>query len=230
MEKACTHTAAQTLMQDDPKARALLRQAFENTARWQSDFKGFTADLRVNVNGKEVSGSVTVKGPREVAVSLPDSELQQWAENQIGMIAVHRAPRTFEESDGQYTLTLGDDENHPLGRKVFIHGDGMHSFYRIKDGRITQINRQMGHPGMPPFAFTINVEDSMLTTGTKFLTTHYTVYYYTPQDGKLTNVESFSDSHVRVGDSDLPATRRIISFENGEVVVKSLTFTNHRML
>ena len=31
-------------------------------------------------------------------------------------------------------------------------------------------------------------------------------------------------------DADLPATRRIISYENGEVVVKSLTFENHRML
>jgi hypothetical protein len=230
METAYTHAVAQTAVADDPKARALLREAFENTARWPQAFKGFTADLTVQVNGKAVKGTVTVKGPRDITVSLPDCEFQQWVENQIGMIAVHRAPRTFEESDGQYTLTLGDDENHPLGRKVFIHGDGMHSFYRIKDGRITQINRKMGHPGMPPFAFTINVEDSMLTTDTKFLTTHYTVYYYTPQDGKLTNVESVTDSHVRVGNADLPATRRIISFEHGEVTVKSLVFTNHQLL
>jgi hypothetical protein len=43
-------------------------------------------------------------------------------------------------------------------------------------------------------------------------------------------VESFTDSHVRVGSSDLPATRRIISYENGQVVVRSLTFRNHKML
>ena len=62
-----------TDVQDDPKARALLRQAFEHTARWQPDFQGFTADLRINVNGKEVSGTVTVKGPREVTVAIPDA-------------------------------------------------------------------------------------------------------------------------------------------------------------
>jgi hypothetical protein len=56
------------------------------------------------------------------------------------------------------------------------------------------------------------------------------VYYYSPTDGKLTNVESFTDSHVRVGSSDLPATRRIISYENGEVIVKTLTFTNHKLI
>lgn len=29
---------------DDPKARELLRRAFDNTARWQKDFTGFTAE------------------------------------------------------------------------------------------------------------------------------------------------------------------------------------------
>ncbi len=228
--ETCKREEATTDIKDDPRARDLLRKAFEKTARWQPDFKGFTADLTANVNGKEINGSVTVKGPRDVSLGLPDPDIQKWAENQIGMIAVHRGPRSFDESDGKYTLTLGDDVDHPLGPKVFINGDGMHSFYRIKGDRMTQINRKMSHPGMPPFAFTINVEDSMVTKDNKFLTTRYTVYYYSPQDGKLTNVESFSDSHVRVDASDLPANRRIISYENGEVVVRSLTFANHKML
>ncbi len=212
---------------DDPKARETLRRAFENTARWQKDFKGFTADLVVNVNGTETRGPVIVKGPREVSVQLGDPEVQKWAQEQLGMIAVHRGPRSFEESDGKYILTMAED-GHPLGVRLDIHGSN--SFYRLKDGRITQINRKMAHPGMSPFAFTINVEESAVTQDGKNLTTKYTVYYYSPTDGKLTNVESFSDSHVRVGASDLPATRRIISFEQGNVVVKSLSFTNHRLL
>lgn len=143
------------------------------------------------------------------------------------MIAVHRGPRTFEESDGKYTLTMQDD-GHPLGSRLDIHGSN--SFYRLKNDRITQINRKMAHPGMPPFAFTINVEDSAVTRDGKNLTTRYTVYYFSPESGKLNNVESFTDTHVRIGESDLPATRRIISFENGEVIVKNLTFTNHKLL
>ena len=214
-----------TQVADDPKARTMLRQAFEKTARWQPDFKGFTADLTVNVNGKEGKGRVSVKGPKEVAVTLPDPEMQKWAEGQIGMMAVHRGPRSFDESDGKYSLTLGDDTDNPLGPRLTINGDGMHSFYRVKGDRITQINRKMPH-----MAFTINVEDSAVTQDGKLLTTRYTVYYYSPQDGKLTNVESFTDSHARVASSDLPATRRIISYENGEVVVKSLLFEHHKML
>jgi hypothetical protein len=223
----CERQQQQSSVTDDPQARALLRRAFENTARWQPDFQGFTADLTVNVNGKETSGPMMVKGPREVSVQLADPDLQKWVQDQLGMIAVHRGPRSFEQSDGQYTLTMEED-GHPFGTKLIIHGSN--SFYRIKDNRIAQINRKMSHPGMPPFAFTINVEESAVTQDQKNLTTKYTVYYYSPTDGKLRNVESFSDTHVRIGSSDLPATRRIISYENSEVIVKSLTFRNHKLL
>jgi uncharacterized protein DUF3386 len=217
----------QTAVTDDPTARTLLRQAFERTARWQPDFRGFSADLIINVDGKEWKGSLTVKAPREVSVQLPDPDVEKWAKDQIGMIAVHRGPRSFEESDGKYSLTLEEDA-HPFGPKLIIHGSN--SFYRLKDNRITQINRKMAHPGMTPFAFTINVEESALTQDNKNLTTKYTVYYYSPEDGKLNNVESFTDTHVRVGSSDLPASRRIISYENGKVVVRSLTFSAHKLL
>jgi len=221
------HTSEQPTIADDPKAREALRRAFENTARWPQGFKGFTADLTVNINGKEFRGPLTVKGPRDVLVQLSDGDVQKWVQDQLAMIAVHRGPRTFEESDGKYTLTMEED-GHPLGVRLDIHGS--HSFYRLKDNRITQINRTMSHPGMAPFAFTINVEESAVTQDKKHLTTKYTVYYFSPDEGKLKNVESFTDTHVRVGAADLPATRRIIAFENGSVSVKSLTLTGHQLL
>lgn len=168
-----------------------------------------------------------VKSPREVSVQLGEPDVQKWAQEQLGMIAVHRGPRTFEESDGKYSLTMEED-GHPFGTKLNIHGSN--SFYRVKDHRITQINRTMAHPGVTPFAFTINVEESAVTQDQKNLTTKYSVYYYSPTDGKLNNVESFTDTHVRIGASDLPATRRIITYENGHVIVKSLTFTNHKLI
>jgi hypothetical protein len=214
-----------TDVQNDPKARELLQAAFTKTARWQPDFKGFQADLRVNVNGKETKGTVTVKMPREVTVVIDDTELQTWAQNTIGMIAGHRGHRTFEDSDGKYTLTLGGEETHPLGQRVNIHGDGMGSWYRVKDNRITQINRNM-----PQAAFTINVEESAITPNQLHLTTRYTVYYFSPKDQSLKNVDSFTDTHIRMGQADLPATRRIISYENGAVITRLITFENHVLL
>ncbi len=220
-----TREEHETSVQDDPKAKDLLRAAFEKTARWQADFKGFQADLCINVDGTETKGSVTVKSPKDVTVELGDEALQKWAQGQIGMIATHRGPRSFEESDGKYALTLEGDDKHPMGQRITINGDGMGSWYRVKDNRITQINRKM-----PYVAFTINVEESAVTEDQKNLTTRYTVYYFSPKDGSLTNVESFSDTHTRLASSDLPATRRIITYENNAIVTKTLTFENHTML
>ena len=216
--------APPTDAQDDPEARELLRRAFEKTARWPADFKGFTADLAVNVDGKEITGTVTIKSAQDVAVSIADAEIQKWAAGTIGMIAIHRGPRTFDQSDGKSVLTLDRGAAHPLGQTIRIH-DTLKSHYRVKSDRITQINRTMG-----PMTFTINVEDSAMTADNRYLTTRYSVYYFNPQDGRLTNVESFTDAHVRVGQADLPASRRIISAENGTVSDKTLTFTNHRLL
>ena len=219
-----TREEAKTETTDDPKARELLRRAFAKTSRWPDTFGGFEADLRINVNGEETTGKVTVKSSKEVDVSLPNEELQKWAQGQISMIAAHRGPRTFEESDGKYHLSFEGGENHPQGPRISL-GDSMGSTYRVKDDRLTQINRKMPH-----VAFTINVEDSVLTQDEKYLTTRYIVYYYSPKDGSLANVESFSDSHTRVGNADLPATRRIISYEKGATVTRTMTFENHKPL
>lgn len=215
---------AKTDVEEDPRARELLRRAFDNTSRWPDGFGGFEADLSINVNGNVTKGKVTVKSSKEVEVSFPNEDLKKWAQGQISMIATHRGPRNFDESDGKYSLSFAGEENHPQGPRVRI-GDSMGSTYRIKDDRITQINRKM-----PYVAFTINVEDSAFTQDDKYLTTRYTVYYFSPKDGSLSNVESFSDTHVRISDADLPATRRIISYENGEMITRTINFTNHKPL
>tara|TARA_B100000315_G_C14581291_1_gene590604 strand:- start:278 stop:952 length:675 start_codon:yes stop_codon:yes gene_type:complete len=219
-----TQEISEAAVTNDPNARALLQKAFENTARWPADFGGFTANLEVNTNGTKSQGTVTVNNAKEVSVSLPDTDLQKSVEGTVGMIVVHRAHRTFDEADGKYTLTLEGDANHPFGQRLRIHGDNSSSFYYLKDNRITQINRTMQH-----IAFTINVEESAVTPEGKNLTIKYTVYYLSPKDGSLRNVESVTDTHVRIGTADLPATRRIISYENKQIVTKTLTFTNHKL-
>lgn len=219
---------SETAVQDDPAAKALLRRAYEKTSRWGKDFPGFTADLIVNNNGKEYKGKVKIKSPKEAEVSLdlpPDQEgLLKWAQNQIGMMAVHRGSRPFEEADGKYPLTFAEEDHHPLGRQIIINGDGMNSRYRIKDDRIQQISRSMGK-----MSFTINIEEAMTTSDQKFLTTKYVVFYFTP-DGQVMQVESFTDRPTEVRGLYLPGYRRIISNEKGEVIVRILEFKNHQLL
>lgn len=215
----------ETTTEDDPKTRAALKEVFENTARWQPGFKGFSADIVVNVDGKEEKGTVTVKGSQEIELSVQDESLKKFATENLASIAMHRGPRSFEESDGKYKLVFGEEDMHPLGRRVILGGDGMGSYYRIKEGRIHQINRKT-----PRFSFTINIEESAKNEEGKFLTRKYTVYYFNGENGALKDVESYNDAYLRVGKSDLPQSRRVINCENGTVVVSSMILSNHKTL
>jgi hypothetical protein len=218
-----TRQAAQAIaVQDDPNARELLQRAFDRTARWRADFVGFKAALIVNDDGVEHHGTVDVTMPRTVEVSIAEPSLQEWAEQQLAMMAAHRAYRSFDQSDGKYVLTLGPEEAHPLGRLIYIHGDGMSSRYRIKDERICQIQRSMER-----VKFTINIEDTITTPDDKVLTTRFTVYYFSPSTGQLTQVESFADDYTEVRGVVLPKARRVTFADQGEARVRELILSDH---
>jgi hypothetical protein len=222
METYTCQTAQAVAVQDDPKARELLHRAFDRTSRWSADFPGFTAALMANDNGVEHRGAVKVTMPRSVEVTIAEAGLQQWAQQQLAMMAGHRAYRAFDQSDGKYVLTLGPEESHPLGRLIEIHGDGMNSRYRVRDERICQIQRSMER-----VKFTINIEDSMSTGDGQVLTTRFTVYYFSPTTGQLTQVESFADDYTEVRGVVLPKARRVTFADNGEVRVRELILSDY---
>jgi hypothetical protein len=176
----------------------------------------------VNDNGLEHRGTVQVTMPRSVDVTIAAPDLQQWAQQQLAMMAGHRGYRAFDQADGKYMLTLGAEEAHPLGRLVYIHGDGMNSRYRVRDERICQIQRSMER-----VKFTINIEDTMTTRDDKVLTTRFTVYYFAPSTGQLTQVESFADDYCEVGGIVLPKARRVTFADNGEARVREVILSEH---
>ena len=215
----------ETTLEDDSEAREAMQEVFSNTARWPVGFGGFTADVIANINGEEQKGTVTVKGSKDIKISIEEEKTKSFLNENLASIAMHRGPRSFEESDGKYKLVFGDEGTHPLGRKLVMGGDGMSSFYRIKDGRIQQINRQT-----PRFSFTINIEESKKNQDGKFLTRKYSVFYFNPETKGLKDVESYTDEYTRVGEADLPEMRRIINCEEGAISVSTMTLSNHKLL
>ena len=215
----------ETVLEDDTEARKAMQEVFNNTSRWPANFGGFTADVVANINGEEQKGTVTVKGPKDIKISIEEENAKGFLNENLSSIAMHRGPRSFEESDGKYKLVFGDDGTHPLGRKLVMGGDGMSSFYRIKDGRIQQINRQT-----PRFSFSINIEESKKNQDGKFLTRKYSVFYFNPETKGLKDVESYTDEYTRVGEADLPESRRIINCEEGAISVSTMTLSNHKLL
>jgi hypothetical protein len=225
METYTRQTTQAVAVQDDPSARELLHRAFDRTARWRADFTGFTAALMVNDNGVEHRGTVKVMMPRTVEVTMADADIQQWAQQQLAMMAAHRAYRAFDQADGKYILTLGSEDMHPLGRLINIHGDGMNSRYRVRDERICQIQRAMER-----VKFTINIEDTMTARDGTVLTTRFTVYYFAPSTGQLTQVESFADDYTEVRGVVLPKARRVTFADTGEARVREVLLSEHALL
>lgn len=217
-----------TDVQDDPAAKALLRQAFEKTSRWKQDFPGFSSTLICNDNGTIYKGSVRIKSRSDIQINmeLPSEKeaLKKWIDEEVGMMTSHRAWRTFDDADGKHILTFGKADNHPLGREILIHGDGMSSRYRLKDDRIRQISRTT-----PRMSFTINIEDVMTTEDGKSLTIQYVVFYFSGE-GKLIDTDSFTEKPCLFKGNYLPGTRRVISAENGASVVRILEFKDHQLL
>jgi len=217
--------AETTKVQDDPKAREILRRAYEKSLKWGSEFKGFTADV-IFYRGKErISGTLKGISSRDVEVYIADETIGKWIKDQVASIIGHRMSINFEEADGKYALTLGD-EDYAYGRLIHIHGDGYNSTYRVKDDVIRQINRTMGQH----IKFTINIEEYTFTKDHRVLPKHYVVYYFSPESGELRGVESYTETFIQVGEFYLPEVRRVTSAKEDEVVTKTILFKNHKLL
>jgi hypothetical protein len=78
--------------------------------------------------------------------------------------------------------------------------------------------------------FSINIEDSMSTRDGRVLTTRFTVYYFSPGAGQLTQVESFADDYTEVQGLVLPRARRVTFAEDGEARVRELILSDHALL
>jgi len=123
--------AETTKVQDDPKARELLRRAYEKSLKWNSEFKGFTADVTFYQGEEQISGTVKGISSRDVEVYIADETIGKWIKDQVASIIGHRRGINFEEADGKYALTLGD-EDYAYGRLIYIWGDGYNSTFLKK--------------------------------------------------------------------------------------------------
>lgn len=209
---------------DNPEARKILQEAFNLTWRWPSDFPGFSSRIEIMDAGGKSEGRLDVDSDGKVQLELNPEDHKAWLQAQLEMVVVHRKGRSFEESDGKNVLVLGPEDQHPSGRIIRIYGDGMNSFYRVKNGRIAQINRKNKR-----VQFTINVEESRKTSDGRHLTTRHTVFYFNPSTGDLRTVESFSDEHKEIDGIYLPGARTVNLVEGGQVVTRRILFSDHKI-
>jgi hypothetical protein len=206
----------------DPEAVELFERAIANRATWHG-FPGFTAKLSGSVDGRGFSGSVKVAADGSHELEISDDAVQSWVDDQLGSLVMHRLPPSDEGS--KPILQFADnDAHHPLGRLLTFVGGHFASSYRVRDDRITVVNRNFGQENM-----TITVLDDERNADGRQLPRSYTVQYWAADTGNLLRTQSFQNRWQRVGGFDLPAALTVTEAGPAGLSVRHLELTNHAL-
>ena len=210
---------------NDPNAHQVLRAAHEAGYRFPLGFAGFTATVHVTDGGHDASGHMEISSPQDLSLEIDaDEATTAWLRHEIASMVGHRWPTPYEESDGRWTLTLEPDEAHPLGQLVRVHDDPFQSSYRVRDGRIAQINRQMG-----PRRFSIIPHEHVDTPDGRTLPSHFSVVFWDLTQGRMVRSDAYQDQYVPVDGIYLPAARRVISADDAGITVRELELSDYEL-
>jgi hypothetical protein len=222
-----TLTATETApVANDLAAHEVMRAAHDAGYRFPAGFAGFAATITYRDDDGTATGQVAVRAPRDLTLDIAAEEpAQAWLKQEIASIAGHRWPTPYDAADGRWSLTLGDDADNPLGQTILVHGDPFHSSYRVRDGRISQVHRQMGGT-----RFSITILAHTATLDGRFLPSSFTVAYWDVEQGRLTRSDAYSDRYVEAAGVLLPAGRRVVTFSDAGQAVRELSLTSHALL
>lgn len=201
------HTATE---EQEGDGRALLNSTREHREAFGSRFGGFRARLKVQLDGKQHSGTLLFKPPRAIELKLENKEARQSVEQTLRSMIFHRMPpRKRNSNQLQKSLRLGPSDNHRLGRLVHL-GDRFESSYRIRDNQILEINRQMGDTRL-----VITVLENQFTPKGRHLPRHFMVTLFDLETGALKSASAYTDEYVEVAGNYLPKRRQITSTQEG---------------
>jgi hypothetical protein len=192
-------TTAETLLQDARARRATFPD---------DQFHGFTAALTFREGSHTFTGCMSLKTVHDITFDLPgvSHESLEWLRGVLAMNIAHR----LERSGGMpvptnYPVFIAEGQENALGVKIVFEGDPLSSSYRIQDGIITEVCRQM-HGSR----FTITTLDVVTTEDGRNLPEHYVVTYFDPETGRLSGVAQYTERYKPVGGIYLPTFIRVI--------------------
>jgi hypothetical protein len=213
----------------DADAVALFEEALAARAAWK-DFRGFSADITGNLDGRAFHGSISIDARGKVSFSDADPSQEDavapWVQEQLESIVRHRLAQPASTGERpRPVLRFGNaHEDHPLGRLLIFDGGRFASSYRIKDKQIMVVNRHSGQENM-----TITLLDNDRNAEDLFLPRSYTVQYWDATTGELKRTDSVHECWQRVGSWDLPARRTVTTASPAGLSVRTFALTKHEI-
>lgn len=209
----------------DPAAYELLHVAHDRRSNLPKDLTGFSADVTVNDNGTETTGSVAYSKAKGLEMQIPQAskEAQDWLRSALLSAVAHRMAGDFARGDGSNPITFTSDDHSPLGRQVALN-DNFHSLYRVKDNQITEVTRTMGN-----LRLTITMLENIVVDNGQYLPKHFAVTYFDAKTGAVEHAEYFTDTHSRIDGAWMPTARRVVFAAPTGITTRSYELKNVRL-
>jgi len=208
-------------------AHAVLRAAHDASYRYPPDFGGFSAEVDLTDGQQRGHGRIVASSPRAVEVCLPgvSTDLAEWVKQTLASELMHRWPRPYEAGDGRYQLVLEQAPEHPLGDCIRLLDDPFHSSYRVRDGVITLVAREIGDE-----AFHIITLVREPGPDGRWLPTHYVVVFHDRATGQIRRTSVHEAQYTVVDGVALPERMREVTTSPTGLVVREMRLHNHQRL
>ena len=210
----------------DPQAYELLRHAQSLRESFPRDFIGFKAELVCNDNGKTATGTLdyTTAGGVKFEMTGLSEATAAWLKQELSSLLMHRRAGDFAQGDGRHPLTLPADDHSPLGRQVLVN-DKLKSSYRIREnGQTAEVDRTMG-----PERIVITILETTATSPGKFMPRHFVMNAFDAKTSAMLRSQTYTEEFARVEGVWLPASRRIVTAEEGKLTARVITIRNAQL-
>ena len=151
----------------------LFKSAYENRYTWESDFLGYEGRCSWTDGKREVKGSFYIGEDLKACVNeIDDKEIYKAICSQLWEVAIHRVRRSFEQTHGNNTFTLGD--TNEIGSEILVGGKNKGDKYRVKNNVVTMVYRHI-HGNL-----IIILTKDVTQTGNGYLSKNYSSQYLDP--------------------------------------------------
>lgn len=212
-------------MTESMNATDLMRAAYENRYTWDKNFPGYAADVTYKTDSQTLTASARVNPDMKAEVSgIEDEDAKKAIHGQMWEIAIHRVRRSFDDTHGKNTFSLGEtDDTGAIA--ILMGGKAEGDRYKLRDNEVVMVHRHIH--GVVVTIHTFSSHD----TGEGYLSHRYDSVYHDPETGEQKGGKSvFEDEYEKVGDYFI-LSRRHIETETAEgTSTQEFIFSNISLL
>jgi hypothetical protein len=216
------------------RADDLLRPAHDAVYRFPVQFAGFTAKLDTHAGQ---TGTVTVRGRRDIEVTLPENAIDGgWVRQEIAGMIAHRWACEYADGDGRWSKRVTVDPTLAGAVLITLADDPFDSAYQLRDGQIAEVHRTAGYT-----RFVISVHDREVTDDGRTIPSRFSVFHWStgedqgPEDQgpdaaparRLLRADHYRDTYARVDDVYLPACREVTSATDAGLTTRRIDLRDH---